>query len=57
MVEDVPTTTELLCTPGKYSEKSWKHDHIYQGFGPTFMGGSNLPKEAISFATDGTLLV
>jgi len=57
MVKDVPTTTDLLCTPGKYSENSWKHASIYQGFGPTFMGPSNLPKEAIGFSTDGTLIV
>ena len=57
MVKDVPSTTDLLCSPGKYSDHAWKHDHIYQGWGPTFKGGSNLPKEAIGFATDGTLLV
>ena len=57
MVKDIPLTTDLLCSPGKYSANAWKHDHIYQGFGPTFKGDSSLPPEAIGFAMDGTLLV
>ena len=57
MVKDTTTTTDVMCSPGKYTEESWKHDNIYQGFGPTFLGNSNLPREAVGIAVDGTLLV
>jgi len=57
MVKDTTTTSDLLCSPGKYSENAWKHKEIYQGFGPTFLGNSNLPKEAIGIAVNGSLIV
>ena len=57
MVKDTTTTTDVMCSPGKYTEEAWKHDNIYQGFGPTFLGNSNFPREAIGIAVDGTLLV
>ena len=56
MVKDTPLTTDLLCSPGKYMDTTWKHSHIYQGFGPTFLGASNLPKEGIGITLDGALL-
>ena len=57
MVKDVPSTTDVMCSPGKYTDTTWKHDNIYQGFGPTFKGNPNLPAEAVGIAVDGTLLV
>ena len=50
-VEDTPKTSDLLCSPGKYTEQAWKPDNLYDGFGPTWDGGwSNIPKEAIGFS-------
>lgn len=57
MVKDTTLTTDLLCSPGKYTENAWKQSNIYQGFGPTFLGQSNLPREAVGIAVDGSLLV
>ena len=32
-VKDIPTTTELLCSPGKYTDADYKLDSIYKNFG------------------------
>ena len=29
MVKDTTTTTDVMCSPGKYTEEAWKHDNIY----------------------------
>lgn len=63
-VVDLPTTTDLLCSPGKYLDYEYKIDSLYtvigNAWGPTVdetdYNMSNLPKEVVGFALNGTLL-
>ena len=56
MVKDVPSTTDLLCSPGKYTDTAWKLSKIYQGFGPTWAGKSDFPREAVGITLDGVMI-
>ena len=56
-VRDTPSTTDLLCSPGKYTETDYKLDSIYKSFGKTwFNDETNLPREAIGFALNGVMI-
>ena len=54
-VKDVPTTTDLLCTPGKYTEADYKVDSIYKSFGTTWWGSTNFAKEIVGISLNGVM--
>ena len=54
-VKDVPTTTDLLCTPGKYTEAEYKVDSIYKNFGTTWWGSTNFAKEIVGISLNGVM--
>ena len=56
-VRDIPLTTDLLCSPGNYTDTDYKLDSLYKSFGNTWSGhGSNLPREVIGFALNGAMI-
>ena len=53
-VVDTPSTTDLLCSPGKYTDTEYKVDSIYKSFGTTWFGDSNLAPEFVGYLLNGS---
>lgn len=53
---DYASTTDLLCSPGKYIDDDYKLDKIYSSFGNTWSGNSDLPKEFVGMTLNGSFL-
>ena len=53
---DYASTTDLLCSPGKYIEDTYKLGKIYSSFGNTWSGFSDLPKEFVGMTLNGSFL-
>ena len=58
MVADIPLTTDVLCSPGKYTHFDYKVDDLYIAYGNTWgtYSESNLPPEVFGIALNGMLL-
>ena len=54
-VVDIPATTDLLCSPGKYTETDYKLDTIVKTFGTTWSGQSDLAREMFGMALNGMI--
>lgn len=55
-VKNTPLTTDLLCSPGKYTDTFYQLDSIYRSFGNTFSGFSDMPREIVGVALNGMML-
>ena len=55
-VKDVPTTTDLLCSPGKYTDTDYKLDSIYKSFFTTWDDESDLAPEFVGYLLNGSLI-
>ena len=55
-VLDIDSTSDLLCSPGKYTSDDYKLDNIYRSFGNTWSGFSDLPREFVGITLNGSFL-
>ena len=55
-VKDTTLTTDLLCSPGKYTDTYYQLDSIYRSFGNRFSGFSDMPREIVGVALNGMML-
>ena len=55
-VKNTPLTTDLLCSPGKYTDTFYQLDSIYRSFGNTYSGFSDMPREIVGVALNGMML-
>ena len=55
-VVDIPNTTDLLCSAGKFTETDYKLDSIIKSFGTTWSGQSDLAREMVGISLNGLLI-